>query len=113
VAPEARLKRERVQAEAKRKPEDGPRIPVRKAEVREALSRIVWTEYEREDAGDALEESEWFVDFASHEDRFLTDPIPVIVARLCQQLEIPLPSPDLAEGPDASAPRARDPQSSA
>jgi hypothetical protein len=91
LALKARLKRERVQAEAKRRPEDDPRVPARKAEVREALARVVWTEYEREDAEDALEESEWYVDVASHEDRFLTDPIPVIVARLCQQLEIPLP----------------------
>jgi len=93
LALEARLERERAEAEAKRK-----------AEVREALARIVWNEYEREDAEAALDEADWHIRIDAHQDRFLTDPIPTLVARLCRDLEIPLPSPEPGEGSDASDP---------
>jgi hypothetical protein len=94
LALKARLKRERAQAGEKRDPQDDPRTGPRTAEVREALTRVVWNEYEREEAEDILQESEWFLQVAAREDRFLTDPLSVVVARLCHQLEIRPPEPE-------------------
>jgi hypothetical protein len=104
LALKARLTRERAAAERKRKPGDDPRVAARKAEVREALARFVWNEHEREDAESILDEAEWHIRIDAYQDRFLTDPIPTLVARLCRDLEIPLPSPEPGEGSDASDP---------
>jgi hypothetical protein len=76
LALKARLKRERAQVEVKRRPEDDPRVAARKAEVRAALTRLVWNEHEREEAEAYLQDCEGHIDLAAEEDRFLSRPHP-------------------------------------
>ena len=92
LALKARLKRERAQP--KLSPQDDPRTEPRKAQVRAALSRLVWTEYEREEAESILDEAETMLRLDAYTDGFLSDPIPVVVARLCRDLEIRTPDPE-------------------
>jgi len=85
---EERAKRE-LAARPGRAPQDPAALEARKAEVREAVSRIAWDEYEREDAKEVLLEFEDLLPLAAGEESFLTEPVAVVAARLCALLEIP------------------------
>lgn len=76
-------------ARIERGPRDERTAEARKAEVREAFSRVVWDEYEREDAEAVLQEFEDLLPLAAGEESFLTAPVAVVVARLCALLEVP------------------------
>ena len=89
-AHDARAVREQARrARIGRGPQDETTAEARKAEVREAFSRVVWDEYERNDAEAILQEFEDLLPLAAGEESFLTAPVPVVVARLCALLEVP------------------------
>jgi hypothetical protein len=105
LALKVRLVREQCRAGAGRGPQDETAREARKAEVREAVSRGVWDEYEREDAEEILLEFEDLLPFAASEERFLTAPVPVVAAGLCALLEIPWRAvpPATADTPDGAS----------
>jgi len=112
LALKARLAHEQAgRARIDRGPRNETTAQARKAEVREAVSRVVWDEYERDEAEAILQEFEDLLPLAAAEESFLTAPLPVVVARLCALLEVPWRAPpppataDAAEG--AGAPLRR------
>lgn len=80
-----------------------PRVAERKAEVRQALERVAWNEYEPAEKLDAFDELEWFMEVEAHEPRFLADPLPVVVARLCRDLDVEPPKPEAGCGTEPPA----------
>jgi hypothetical protein len=86
----ARVRREEAaRARTARAPQDETALEARKAEIREAVTRVAWDEYERTDAEEVLLEFEDLLPLAAAEESFLTAPVPIVAARLCALLEIP------------------------
>jgi hypothetical protein len=104
LALEARLERDRKLAareaaqEAARERID--RVQKRRGQVRDAVARLIWTEYEGEEAEDLADEAESLAFALSYEDDFLEAPIEASIARIREALGLsaePSPTGDAPE----------------
>ena len=103
IALEAKLVRDAARAEreaadeAERKRTAILRDPVamvrRKAAVREAIERLIWTEREGEEAEELLDLLETRLAPGGLDDEVYLEPLEDHIARLCADLGLPLPDP--------------------
>ena len=95
LALEARLERDRKRAEredfAEAQRQDRARVEKRSDQVRASVERLIWTEYEEDEAerliddlGDLLAEEALY-------DGFTADPVEAHIARICEDLGLPDP----------------------
>ncbi|RAK65535.1 hypothetical protein [Phenylobacterium kunshanense] len=84
---------------------DAARVEVRKQQVRQAIERVAWDEYEPYDKIDAFIELERYMDEEAREPGFVAHPLPLVVARLCLALNVD-PPPLETEPPQPSLPPA-------
>jgi hypothetical protein len=99
IALQARLARDARRGAHEAAVEDDARrtkaIPLKKAEVRRAVERLVWTEFEREDheAEQLLADLDETLLDEAFEPGFLETPTETLVARLAETFELTLPQP--------------------
>lgn len=105
LALEARLERDRKLAareaahEAARERID--RVQKRRGQVRDAVARLIWTEYEGEEAEDLVDEAESLAFALSYEDDFLEAPIEASIARIREALGLTAEPAATGEAPEA------------
>ena len=109
IALEAKLVRDAARAEreaadeAERKRTAILRDPVamvrRKAAVREAIERLIWTEREGEEAEELLDLLETRLAPGGLDDEVYLEPLEDHIARLCADLGLPLPDPPQPQAP--------------
>lgn len=93
--------------EAVRRERDGAKDAVaqRKVKVRAAVERLIWSEYEGDDAQEASDELDDHLARVSTDEDFLSAPIETLVARLAGKMGIPAhprAGGDPSRGPDDS-----------
>ena len=98
LALKIKLKRDLEQAarDQVRSPEasDAARVEARKQQVRQAIERVAWDEYEPYDKLDAFVELERYMNEEAREPGFVAHPLPLVVARLCLALNVDPPPLD-------------------
>lgn len=103
LALKAKLVRDAAQdgraAQPARDRDRDPAVIQRKQEAREAVQRLIWTEAERDEHHDLLENLEFYLAFESREPGFVEGDLRALVVRLCGWLELsqppepPVPAP--------------------
>jgi hypothetical protein len=105
LALEARLERDRKLAAREAAQEAAQqridRVQKRRGQVRDAVVRLIWTEYEGEEAEDLAEEAESLAFALSYEDDFLEAPIEACIARIREALGLSAEPPPTGEAPEA------------
>jgi len=104
----ARLARERVKGAREDRQDEAARhtarVQTRKTQIKLAVERVIWDEYEAAEADDLLYELQDVLDIESVGDDFIDTPLDVQVERMKATLGLTAPAPCAVEAAAPSAP---------
>ena len=104
----ARLQREAAKGlEAARTAAHKAQVKAREGQVRQSLERLIWTEYEKDEAKALQDDLDVELLGESLSPSFLTEEVEALIARLCKKIEIDPPA--RVEAPEPPGPPAGPP----